>query len=162
MTTHALVVDVQLACADSWMPPEEAIETWTRRAFDATCQNHSGPAEVSVRVVEAGEMQALNREYRQRDAPTNVLSFPAGEIEGLPKEATQNLGDIVICADIVNDEASVQDKAREAHWAHMLVHGMLHLLGYDHEDAAEAATMEELEKRVLARYGVADPYRESH
>ena len=114
-----------------------------------------------MRVVDAEEMQSLNCEYRQQDAPTNVLSFPVGEIEGLPVAAGNFLGDIVVCASVVNREASEQGKHPNDHWAHMLVHGTLHLLGYDHQIDTEAAKMEALEQRVLAQHGVANPYRAS-
>jgi probable rRNA maturation factor len=158
---HALAVDVQVACDASWVPQEKDIVTWVRRAFDAARADSDGATEVSVRVVAADEMQMLNREYRQRDTATNVLSFPSGEIDGLPAEVMRCLGDIVVCADVVNDEAAAQGKSRDAHWSHMLVHGTLHLLGYDHQDDAEAAIMESLETRVLQRHGVNDPYGES-
>ena len=103
-------------------------------------------------------MRALNHEYRRINKATNVLSFPAGEIAGLPGEAPRVLGDVVICATVVSEEAAAQGKQVADHWAHMLVHGMLHLLGYDHELDAEAVEMEGLETQVLASSGLADPY----
>jgi len=103
-------------------------------------------------------MRGLNRDYRGKDKPTNVLSFPAGQVAGLPDAEPVPLGDIVVCADVVSDEAATQEKAPADHWAHMLVHGTLHLLGFDHEDETDAATMEALETRILAAGGVADPY----
>ena len=106
-------------------------------------------------------MQALNRDYRQQDKVTNVLSFPAGEVAGLPDDASSSLGDIVICAAVVSDEATRQGKAVADHWAHMLVHGTLHLLGYDHDSNTEAVEMEGLETRILASNGLADPYLKS-
>jgi probable rRNA maturation factor len=118
-------------------------------------------SEVSVRVVDVEEMQTLNREYRDKDEPTNVLSFPAGEITGLPDDEGGVLGDVVICAAIVRAEAVEQKKALADHWRHMLVHGTLHLLGYDHMTDAEAAEMEGLEVRILTSLGVADPYNAS-
>jgi len=92
---------------------------------------------------------------------TNVLSFRAAAIKGLPADVAQVLGDIVICAAVVNNEAAEQGKAIDDHWAHMLVHGTLHLLGYDHETDDDAAEMEDIETRILTENGVADPYRES-
>jgi probable rRNA maturation factor len=114
-----------------------------------------------VRLVDTAEIRSLNREYRRKDKATNVLSFRAAAIKGLPTDVAQALGDIVICATVVNDEAAEQGKAIDDHWAHMLVHGTLHLLGYDHETADEAAEMEGVETRILTENGLADPYRES-
>ncbi len=155
------VVDVQLACDAAEAPARQAIVAWVRRALQAAGDEPGGAAEVSVRVVDTNEMRNLNRDYRGRDYATNVLSFPAGEIAGLPGDATRLLGDIVICADVVNTEADEQGKTRDDHWAHMLVHGSLHLLGYDHRQDADAAVMEALETRVLTGHGLADPYGES-
>ena len=106
-------------------------------------------------------MRTLNRDYRGRDKVTNVLSFPAGDIDGLPAGAAQLLGDIVVCAAVVGEEAARQGKAAGDHWAHMLVHGTLHLLGFDHKSAAEAADMEGLEAHILTAQGLADPYAAS-
>ena len=161
MTDDAPVVDVQVACEAAWVPAVDNITSWVQRALSQARSDVGVVSDVSVRIVGRDEMQMLNRDYRNRDAATNVLSFPGGDIQGLPAEATRTLGDIVICADVVNDEADEQGKARAAHWAHMLVHGTLHLLGYDHHEKAEAAEMEGLEKSVLARYGLDDPYGES-
>ena len=115
--------------------------------------------DVTIRVVDNAEMQNLNREYRDKDYPTNVLSFPAD----LPPELAAQiddaeLGDIVISAEVVAAEATEQGKALNAHWAHMLVHGMLHLQGYDHIEDNEAAEMEALEVKILAHIGFANPY----
>ncbi|MBT8092729.1 MAG: rRNA maturation RNase YbeY [Gammaproteobacteria bacterium] len=161
VTADAPVVDVQIACDATDIPSAATMASWVRRALAAARSGTAAASEVSVRIVEADEMRALNRKYRQRDAPTNVLSFPSGDIDGLPADATRTLGDIVICADVVNDEAREQGKSRDAHWAHMLVHGSLHLLGYDHQAEAEAAKMEGLEKCLLAQHGLDDPYGES-
>ncbi len=152
-------VDVQLACDDPDTPDVESIRTWVVSAIAAVDATASGRVEVSVRVVDVEEMQTLNREYRARDMPTNVLSFPAGEIAGLPDGEAAVLGDVVICAAVVRDEAVEQGKALAEHWGHMLVHGTLHLLGYDHMTDAEATEMEGLEVRILTSCGVADPYR---
>jgi probable rRNA maturation factor len=114
--------------------------------------------EVSVRIVDAEEVRTLNREYRDKDRATNVLSFPAGPLAGLPDDAPILLGDIVVCASVVDSEAAEQGKDVADHWAHMLVHGTLHLLGFDHEDDTEAAAMEALETQVLTQHGLPDPY----
>jgi probable rRNA maturation factor len=96
--------------------------------------------------------------YRDKDRPTNVLSFPAGDIVGLPDDAPHLLGDVVVCAGVVAGEAAEQGKRLEDHWAHMLVHGTLHLLGHDHGDEREAEAMEALEARILAAGDIKDPY----
>ncbi len=149
-------VDVDFAAAAEGLPSQEEIEDWIGRALDRA--GTTGDVEVSVRIVDPDEIRTLNRDYRHRDKATNVLSFPSGEIAGLPDQVPQVLGDIVVCAGVVMDEAAAQDKAPADHWAHMLVHGTLHLLGYDHEQEDEAQAMEELETRILAELGVADPY----
>ena len=114
--------------------------------------------EIAVRIVDAEEIQTLNKLYRQQDKATNVLSFPAGEYAGLPDEAARALGDVVVCASVVANEASEQGKQLSDHWGHMLVHGTLHLLGFGHETDTEAAEMEALESKILVSQNVTDPY----
>lgn len=109
-----------------------------------------------VRVVDEEESRQLNRQYRHKDVPANVLSFPAGI--DLPDVLIW--GDVVVCAPVVAGEAAAQGKQYEDHFAHMVVHGVLHLLGYDHQSAAEAAEMEQLEIRILDSFGLSDPYGE--
>ena len=111
-----------------------------------------------MRIVGAEEMRVLNRDYRNKDKPTNVLSFPAGPVAGLPAAEPVPVGDIVVCADVVTAEAGEQSRPAQDHWAHMLVHGTLHLLGFDHIENDEAAAMEALETRTLAARGIPDPY----
>ena len=154
----AMAVDVQFACSDTGIPTEQYIQEWVRIAATRSGRAEDSQAEVTVRVVDVGEIQTLNRLFREKDTATNVLSFPAGEIEGLPDSALRQLGDIVVCATVVSEEAAQQDKSVADHWAHMLVHGMLHLLGYDHESAADAEQMERLEATILESRGVSDPY----
>lgn len=149
-------VDVQNATDDDNVPETPDVESWVAHAVRGSGTGTN--AEVSVRIVDAGEIHALNREYRGKDRPTNVLSFPAGDVAGLPADVPRLLGDVVICAEIVRDEAAEQGKPVANHWAHMLVHGTLHLLGYDHVTDAEADDMEALEVRILADLGVPDPY----
>jgi probable rRNA maturation factor len=110
---------------------------------------------VAIRIVDADEGQALNLQYRGRDYATNVLSFPADLPPGVNLPL---IGDLVICAPVVAREAAEQGKKPTDHWAHMTVHGTLHLLGYDHMEDAEAEAMEALETRILAGLGIADPY----
>jgi probable rRNA maturation factor len=149
-------IDVQLACDDEGIPHADVIAAWVRRAIGAATEAQN--LEISIRVVAADEIRSLNRDYRGKDKTTNVLAFPAGPMSGLPAEVPQLLGDVVVCAAVVAGEAAAQGKAVQDHWAHMLVHGTLHLLGYDHQNDADAREMESLEARVLADQGVADPY----
>ena len=152
-------VDVQLAADDESIPTTDDIAIWVNRAIDAA--GNSSNMEVSVRVVGADEMQQLNSEFRDQDKPTNVLSFPAGDLTGLPDETERPLGDIVVCAAVVAAEAEQQRKTQSDHWAHMIVHGTLHLLGFDHESDSDAAEMESLEIQIMGNYGVANPYAET-
>ena len=152
-------VDVQLVADDGSVPTADDIATWVNRAVDAA--GSTGDMEVSVRVVNTAEMQQLNSEFRDQDKPTNVLSFPAGDLAGLPDDAARPLGDIVVCAAVVADEAEQQGKAQRDHWAHMIVHGTLHLLGFDHENDSDAAEMEGLEIRIMTDHGIANPYEDS-
>lgn len=134
-------------------PAVRSIRAWIRAAL-ATRGEERG--EIAVRIVDEAEMRALNARYRHKDHATNVLAFPA---ELPPGIALPLLGDIVVCAPVVAREAAEQGKQPRAHWAHMLVHGTLHLLGHDHQRPRAAAAMESLEARVLASLGFPDPYR---
>ncbi|HJR13244.1 MAG TPA: rRNA maturation RNase YbeY [Rhodanobacteraceae bacterium] len=135
------------------VPAAVSFRRWTEAALFAA--RHRNPVELSVRLVDAREGRALNRQYRGKDYATNVLSFPAE----LPRGVTSPLlGDLVICAPVVARESREQHKAARDHYAHLTVHGILHLLGFDHEEETGAARMEKLETRVLAKLGVADPY----
>ncbi len=130
-----------------WAPGPASLRRWARLAADG----HGG--ELGIRVVGAGESRALNGRWRGKDRPTNVLSFPAA-----PTVRGRQLGDLVVCAPVVAREAREQGKTLRAHWAHMIVHGTLHLLGYDHLRAADARRMEGRERALLARLGIGDPY----
>jgi probable rRNA maturation factor len=151
-----LRVEVQRADPDVAAPDDDFVAAWIARALEAAGQDLN--ADISVRIVDADEMRVLNRDYRDKDKPTNVLSFPAGLIEGLPEAEPVPIGDIVVCADVVVAEAAEQSKPVQDHWAHMLVHATLHLLGFEHIEDEEAAAMEALEARVLAAQGIPDPY----
>ena len=149
-------IDVQLASDAAGIPSIDALRGWVERTVRATDPERG--AEVSVRIVDEPEMRALNREYRDQDKPTNVLAFPAGDAGFALPGMIPLLGDVVVCAGVVAREAGEQGKPLEHHWAHMLVHGTLHLLGYDHVGEEQAGTMEALERRILDELGIADPY----
>jgi probable rRNA maturation factor len=154
-------LNLQLAVEAS-VPDEKQFCHWVNAALSAAAGGLGQQAEVTVRVVDADEMTALNRDYRHIDKVTNVLSFPFElPIDIDDSELGLLLGDIVICAEVVEKEARDQGKATEAHWAHMVTHGTLHLLGYDHIDAAEADEMEALEAQILGAQGYANPYAEA-
>ncbi len=153
-----LDLDLQLALADdspylSGLPTEQQLNTWVRAALG----DQRAEAELTVRIVEEQESADLNTTYRRKTGPTNVLSFP---FECPPGVALPLLGDVVICAAVVAREAAEQGKPLEAHWAHMVIHGTLHLLGHDHIDAAEAEAMEALEIALLKHLGYDNPYVE--
>ncbi len=148
-----LDVEVQYEADDGPAPDAASIRRWVAEVM----RGRREAAELTVRVVGLDEMRRLNSVYRQRDKPTNVLSFPAD----LPAElGLPLLGDIVICAAVVAEQARAQGKPGRAHWAHMVVHGALHLLGYDHNGPQEAQRMESLEIEILARLGFPDPYQD--
>lgn len=133
------------------LPTRKQFQRWVAAALNG----QRDAAEVSIRIVDEAEGAELNRTWRHKDYATNVLSFPA---ELPPGIRSPLLGDLVICAPVVIREAAQQGKSPEAHWAHLVVHGTLHLLGYDHETEAEAEAMEALETRMLAGLGYPDPY----
>lgn len=156
-----LAVEVHRAVAAYALPDDDLIRRAADAAFEAASDDghgFEGERLVSVSLVDAAASEALNAEWRGKDGPTNVLAFPAGDVPELPGE-TPPAGDLVICAGVVIEEAAAQGKALEAHWAHMVVHGSLHLLGYDHMQADEAEAMEAVERRAMAALGYADPYR---
>jgi len=136
----------------TWAPPRAQIAEWANVAVG---QQASG-RELGVRVVGPAESRRLNARYRGRDRATNVLSFPAPR---LPAGPGQPLGDLVICPAVLRAEARAQRKSLRAHWAHLVVHGTLHLLGYDHERPAQASRMERREVTLLRRLGFPNPYR---
>jgi len=158
----ALTLDLQVASEAAQLPGAEVIERWVAAALRYG-GDHAGDTdtdtdtELTIRIVDIDEGAALNQRYRGRPGPTNVLSFPFEPPPGID-EHFPLLGDLVICAPVVVREAAEQGKALAAHWAHMVVHGVLHLVGYDHQDAAEAETMETLETVILAGLGFPPPY----
>lgn len=146
-----LAVDVQRVVDGMPLPSDAQLRAWARAAW----RGGRDSAEVLVRLTGADESRRLNRTFRGQDRPTNVLSFPAGPVPGID---LAHLGDLVICAPVVEREAGEQHKAAEAHWAHMVVHGMLHLQGFDHQDDDQAVAMEQLETDILTGLGYPAPY----
>ncbi|WP_437882736.1 rRNA maturation RNase YbeY [Pseudomonas sp. LRF_L74] len=147
-----LELDLQNASTASGLPTEAQLREWCAIAL----RQRTADSELTIRLVDEDEGRALNHTWRQKDYATNVLSFPADvpdELLDIPL-----LGDLVICAAVVEREAVEQGKSSEAHWAHMVIHGCLHLLGYDHIDDDEAEEMETLERELLSELGHPDPY----
>lgn len=156
---------MQFATARTGVPHPRALRTWAiaamnqARAASAAGRASAAGASLSIRIVGAAESRRLNRTWRGKDKPTNVLSFPPpAASRQVPIDGAVPLGDLAICAPVVAREAREQGKASQAHWAHMVVHGVLHLLGYDHEIDRDAAVMEAREVTLLANFGYANPY----
>lgn len=148
----AIELDLQLAVEnENNLPSTTDFQRW----LDAAIHRFQADAEVTIRIVDREESQTLNRDYRGKDKPTNVLSFP---FEAPPEIEINLLGDLIICRQVVEKEAEEQDKPLFAHWAHMVVHGSLHLLGYDHIEDDEAEEMEALETEIMQEMGYNDPY----
>ncbi|MCG9602048.1 MULTISPECIES: rRNA maturation RNase YbeY [Vibrio] len=148
----SIELDLQLAVEnEQGLPTEQDIQLW----LDKTIPQFQENAELTVRIVDTQESHQLNHEYRGKDKPTNVLSFP---FEAPPGIELDLLGDLIICRQVVEKEAEEQSKPLLAHWAHMVVHGSLHLLGYDHIEDDEAEEMESLETEIMQTMGFEDPY----
>ncbi|WP_339664986.1 rRNA maturation RNase YbeY [uncultured Pseudomonas sp.] len=146
----SIELDIQRASEAPEQPDDDSFLRWVGLALGAGTDR-----ELTIRLVDEDEGRSLNHTYRGRDYATNVLSFPAD----LPPELDLPLlGDLVVCAPVVAREATEQGKPLNAHWAHMVIHGCLHLLGYDHIDDTEADEMETLERELLAKLSIADPY----
>jgi probable rRNA maturation factor len=171
-SASTLFLDLQQGPLDAQqravLPAAADLERWTLAALDPRrSPRHARihwPVELTIRITDEAESAALNQRYRGRSGPTNILSFPFEPPPGLdPEQSTDAginalLGDLVICAPLVRREAADQGKTETAHWAHLVVHGVLHLLGFDHLTAAEAAPMEALEITILAALGFSTPY----
>lgn len=161
-----LSVTVQLAGARRGVPHSRSLDRWAQaaaRAAKTSRRDREIQRDLTIRVVGAAESRKLNRTWRGKDKPTNVLSFPALPSLTLPRAARggqrlNELGDLAICAPVVAREAREQGKSAQAHWAHMVVHGVLHLLGYDHEVDRDAEIMEAREADILAGLGYSNPY----
>jgi probable rRNA maturation factor len=147
----SLEVSVQYATRKPWAPSSVRISFW---AFEALGRRR-GDWDLAVKIVGAAESRRLNHRYRRKDRPTNVLSFPATVSRA---DGSRPLGDLVVCAPVVAREARARGRSLAQHWAHMIVHGTLHLLGYDHEQPADARRMERSEAGVLRTLGYPDPY----
>ncbi len=148
---------VQRRVAAHGVPAPATLKRYVEAALGAK------KGELTIRIVGPAESRDLNHRYRGKDKPTNVLSFPHEEIPLSPRERGRGegipIGDLVICASVVAEEAREQGKPLRAHWAHMIVHGCLHLAGYDHERVADAKIMEDKERKILRALGIPDPYR---
>jgi len=148
-------VSVSYAISRAGVPSAVSFRRWVAAAL----AGHVGDAQLAIRLVGLEEGRELNAEYRHKDYATNVLSFPAERPPGLPEQVPfPELGDLVLCAPVIAREASEQGKPLLAHYAHLTIHGVLHLLGWDHENDTDAEAMEQREREVLARLGIADPY----
>ncbi len=146
-------LDIQLATQSDNLPDEEQFQLW----IDAVLADDQQDREVVIRIVDEAEMTALNESYRQKTGPTNILSFP---FQPPPQIESNLLGDLIICAPVIDKEAKQQNKKVLDHWAHIVVHGMLHLLGYDHLTEEEAQVMENLEINILQSLHISNPYQE--
>ena len=151
MSDKHQAVDVQYAVTVDGMPEANEIRQWVLQ----TLPEQKKASELTVRVVDEAEITALNRQYRGKEGATNVLSFP---YEAIPGVASDLLGDVVICAPVVASESVAQNKPLDAHWAHMVIHGVLHLLGYGHHQDDEAHKMEVRETELLDSLGYTNPY----
>lgn len=143
-------ITIQFATRKPGLPRAAAIRCWVRAALQDRRE-----AQLTVRIVDEIEGAELNRHWRNKEGPTNVLAFPC---EGLEQVAPALLGDIIVCAPVVEREAQQQGRDPQAHWAHVVIHGTLHLLGHNHRQLDEAGQMEQLETDILANFGYADPY----
>jgi probable rRNA maturation factor len=147
---------VQRTTESGGIPQDDQFQAWA----EAALVGREGDFCLAIRIVGEDGARQFNRDYRDKDYATNVLSFPAELPDGLPEELRHSqLGDLLICAPVVAREANEQGKREFDHWAHLLIHGVLHLLGYDHQNEEDAAVMESLETEILASLGISDPYR---
>jgi len=157
----AHVIDLQIACEQAdlpnELPSESQFQLWIDTALAQVTSEPQQDFELTIRLVNHEESQQLNNQYRGKDKPTNVLSFPFEVPEGVELNL---LGDLIICIEVMKQEAQDQNKALFDHWAHLVVHGCLHLVGFDHISDSEAAEMESIEIAVLEKLGITNPYLE--
>jgi probable rRNA maturation factor len=147
-------IEIQTVSASAGQPDQQQIQLW----IDAALADYDQDTEIVVRIVDKQESAELNEQYRHKSGPTNILSFPAELPEGVELDL---LGDLVICAPVLEQEALEQDKLLAHHWAHIIVHGVLHLLGYDHVDETQAELMENKEIAILNKLNINNPYSEA-
>ena len=153
----SVIIDLHNASGDVAIPLRKQFKHWATAAM-STIAPERKRVELSIRIVDSAESAELNSHYRHKQGSTNILSFP------VPAELHQAplLGDLAICAEVVAREAGEQHKTLDAHWAHLTVHGVLHLCGYDHEEEQAAVVMEDIERKILAQLGYNDPYQETN
>tara|TARA_R110002111_G_scaffold42704_2_gene78585 strand:+ start:14154 stop:14615 length:462 start_codon:yes stop_codon:yes gene_type:complete len=151
-----MTVEIQIVSTSQSLPSQEQFNQWVDLAIEPARQG----ADVVIRIVDKVESAELNQTYREKEGATNVLSFPFEMPDGIPAEALTGdiLGDLVICDAIVEQQAKQQEKPRMSHWAHMVIHGCLHLQGYDHVEPEQAVAMENLEIKLLNSIGIDNPY----
>ncbi len=149
------LIEVQAVFNSPNQPESEQIQRWV----DAALQDYGRDTEIVVRIVDESESAQLNQQYRHKKGPTNILSFPVEIPEGINLNL---LGDLVVCAPVVEKEALEQQKPLVNHWAHIVIHGVLHLLGYDHIDDEEAEEMEDREINILQTLNISNPYQQAH
>ena len=148
-------VDLQIACTPTELPTKEQFQCWVDTALTEVSSVPSQTFELTIRLVNSEESQQLNSQYRGKDKPTNVLSFPFEVPDGIELNL---LGDLIICIEVMKQEAKDQNKALFDHWAHLVIHGCLHLVGFDHISDNEALEMESIEITVLSKLGISNPY----
>ena len=153
--THT--IDLQIACSPSALPSESQFQLWVDSALAQVSTKSDQTFELTIRLVNSQESQQLNKQYRGKDKPTNVLSFPFEVPDGVELNL---LGDLVICIDVMEQEALDQNKNLFDHWAHLVIHGCLHLVGFDHISDEEADEMESIEITILSTLGINNPYLE--
>ncbi len=147
------VLDLQVVSESKNLPSQDQFQYW----IDSVLKDGSQDSEIVIRVVDEDEMTQFNEQYRNKKGSTNILSFPFDVPDAVESDL---LGDLLVCAAVVEREAQQQDKILEHHWAHMIVHGVLHLLGYDHIDDQDAEEMEALEVKILKTIKINNPYEE--
>ena len=147
-------IEVQRINVSSWVPSDEELQLWAEKALI----DYQQDTEIVIRVVDIQEMSGLNQQYRHKTGPTNILSFPFEVPEGI--EGLDLLGDLVVCSEVLEGEAKAQNKKLKDHWAHIIIHGILHLTGYDHINKADALEMEAKEVYLLQQLMIDNPYQE--
>ncbi len=148
------LIEIQIESQSKQIPAEKQFEDWV----DGVLKNEDQDSEIVIRIVDEDEMIRFNEQYRDKKGITNILSFPFEAPEGVESPL---LGDLLVCAPVVEEESKEQNKKLEHHWAHLIIHGILHLLGYNHIDDVEAEEMEKLEIDILTTIGINNPYQEN-